>query len=221
VRRNFQYLRPNEPLTDDARSDYAEVLAFSPDLLVIDGQTEAYGVVGLDGDKNKDIAAFLALVARPAAAAGAAVVLIDHVVKNPQDRGDWALGGQHKRAGIDVAYHVVKGRQFGRGLHGERRLIIAKDRDGHVRGYGSKTGAIFHLDSDGDTATAWLDAPTEADSDGDGFRPTWYMEKLSIELERLATADEEPPEREDTLPSSPVRRDQRARSSGLSSPRDS
>jgi len=197
VRRNLCYLRPSEPLSDAARADYDRVLEAGLDILIVDGLTEAYGAVGLDGDKNKDIAEFLKLVARPAVTAGAAVVLIDHVVKDRQTRGDWAIGGQHKRAGIDVAYHVKKVRQFGRGLHGESKLIIAKDRDGHVRGYGSKVAAVFHLDSGGDTAEAWLDPPAtgdDADPDGDDFRPTWYMERLSVELERLQAAAEPDPD---------------------------
>ena len=43
---------------------------------------------------------------RPIAAAGAAVVLIDHVAKDKEKRGRYAIGAQHKLAGVAVAYGI-------------------------------------------------------------------------------------------------------------------
>src|SRR5665811_792192 len=90
------YLRPHEPLTDSTRHDFEEALSRHPALVVIDGATEALTLHGLDLSDNADIARWLDLLPRPAARTGAAVLLIDHVVKSKENRGRYAIGAQHK-----------------------------------------------------------------------------------------------------------------------------
>ena len=76
----FTYLRPQDPFSADR---YFELLhARSYELVVVDGLTEGYGLLGLDIGSNDDAAKFLAAIPRPAAACGAAVVEIDHVGRN-------------------------------------------------------------------------------------------------------------------------------------------
>jgi hypothetical protein len=50
---------------------------------------------GLALGDNTDVAAWMRLLPKRFAAAGAAVVVIDHVVKNRDDQGRYAIGGQH------------------------------------------------------------------------------------------------------------------------------
>ena len=143
----FRYIQPSEPLSA-ARGlrtfHYAVLVAHLSrrwDLAVIDGVTEAMTGEGLDPLGNTDVAEWMALLPRLVAAmTGAAVVVIDHVTKATEGRGRYAIGAQHKLAGIDgAAYTVTVVQRLRRALGGEptsgkAQLRIAKDRHGWLRG---------------------------------------------------------------------------------------
>lgn len=148
-------------------------------LCVIDGITEAMGVEGLDLMSNTDVATFMARVPKRIAATGAAVACIDHVTKSNEGRGRWAIGGQHKVAGLDGCLFVLDvERPFYRArtsepVEGRVSVRVGKDRPGWVRGnargpYGSdRTQAIasFELVSFADDGvTLHLAAPSEDDA---------------------------------------------------------
>jgi hypothetical protein len=80
----FSYVRADEPLTYDDRE---WLLALEPAFVVIDGLTEAFAAEGLDMANNQDAAELYKRLARPFTKAGAAVLLIDHVVKDRENRG--------------------------------------------------------------------------------------------------------------------------------------
>ena len=162
---SFVYVRPEEPLYDrrgdptGALTDFESTLAAGFDYGVIDGITEAMVTEGLDILGNTDAALFMRRVARRIAGAGAATVGIDHVAKNAS-RG-WALGGQHKKAGLTGAAYAFDLKQaFGHGLTGKARITCEKDRPGRIRPHlGDKKlvgdlvleshpdgGVIHHLD---------------------------------------------------------------------------
>jgi DnaB-like helicase N terminal domain/AAA domain len=175
------YLRPHEPLTDATWPDFETALAREPALVVIDGQTEALTIHGFDLADNADIARWLEKLARPATRAGAAVVLIDHVVKNKEQRGRYAIGAQHKLAGIDVAYSLEVVEPFGRGKDGKVRVRVEKDRPGHVRPFEGedKQVAMMRLRSDAETGAVTVDLDPPEVGGGDDFRPTHLMERIS------------------------------------------
>jgi AAA domain len=180
----FTYIRPDTPAT-------AEVVASIPGigaaLVVIDGVTEAMTMHGLELKDNADVAKFVELLPRPLAKMGAAVVLVDHVAKDANGRGRFAIGAQHKLAGIDgAAYSLEVVKPFGRGLSGISRLTVTKDRPGFVRPvsvYGKRTGDV-HLTS-GDGGAVVVRIEPAADVTGDAFRPTFLMERVSRFLETL------------------------------------
>jgi hypothetical protein len=178
----FSYVRPQEPLDVD-------VTAIAPDatLAVIDGVTESMVLHGWDVRDNKDVAEFLKKLARPLADAGAAVLLIDHVTKDREGRGRWALGAQHKLAGTDVTYMLEAIRPFGRGMSGLSRLLVSKDRPGHVRAHsaGGRVVGDVRFTSEEDGLVTVEIVPTVEPEDG-GFRPTVYMERVSRFLEAQA-----------------------------------
>lgn len=183
---HLRYIRPETALTPTSRT-HLEHAATGTTIAVIDGITEAMTLHGLSLMDNEDVARWLALVPRLLADLGPAVLQVDHVVKNAENRGRYAIGGQHKLAGITgVAYKMLTIRSFGTGAHGHAKLVIDKDKHGDV-GPNGVTAADLHLDA---TATdghlyAWLDTP-EASTDEDGhFRPTVLMERVSTFL--LAT----------------------------------
>lgn len=128
------YVRPDEA----PRGPGFEALLAEPrDLVVIDGVTEALNVSGLQGESktnsNDAITQWHRLLPkRLAERTGAAVVQIDHVTKS-KDARDFAIGGQAKRATITgAAYTLEVAKPFSRGLDGEVRLYLTKDREGHV-----------------------------------------------------------------------------------------
>lgn len=187
----FHYIRPDEPIDTSARLHVAQMCdTWNPTLVVIDGVTEALVSTGWKTKENDDIAAFYAALARPIARTGAAVLLLDHVVKDKDQRNNHAIGGQHKKAGITgAAYGLEVIKPFGRGLHGQARLVVQKDRGGHVRpaAQGGRLAGVFHLNSTATSCTAIIVAP-DGETTGGVFRPTGYMVKVSRLLEQQGQA---------------------------------
>jgi hypothetical protein len=186
VAQHFRYIRPDVALAPGAAQLLATVLTDCT-LIVLDGITEAMGLHGLSPLDNMDAATFHALLPRRLADTGAAVLQIDHVVKNPENRGRYAMGAQHKLAAIDgCAFKSTVTEPFGRGKRGHARITLDKDREGHVRELAlGLTVATLTLDSrvdehhDAGQLRIFLDAPS-ADTGEDGaFRPTTLMERVS------------------------------------------
>lgn len=133
----FDYIHPDEPLSDRgaAFDDLDDVLKKRYTLIVIDSTGEAMGMEGLDPISNHDSNVFVRRLVRRCVATGACVILIDHVAKGKEGRGDWAIGAQHKKGMIRGASYIVENKKpFGRGISGELVLKVAKDTPGHVRG---------------------------------------------------------------------------------------
>ncbi|WP_435744949.1 AAA family ATPase [Nocardioides sp. SYSU DS0663] len=183
IRNHFTYVRPDRPLDDGGRAQFEPALTDAR-LVVLDGVTEAMTMHGFDLNSNEDSAHFQGLLPRWIADHGPAVVMIDHVVKDKEKQDRFALGAQHKLAGIDGAAYIVKMLQpFGRGKRGLASVQVAKDRPGHVRGnaFGNKI-AEFTLDATASDVvlTAHLLPPGEdSGRKGDTFEPTVLMEKIS------------------------------------------
>jgi hypothetical protein len=184
IRTRLHYMRPNEPLSEDGWEDIEAALAYRPPLAVLDGVTEALALHGLDLTNNSDVADWLELLPRRVVRTGTAVAQLDHVVKVKEGRGRYAIGAQHKLAGVDVAYNLESVEPFGRGKDGRSNVVVAKDRHGHVRQHAvAKVIAELHLLSDVDGAVLLeLRAPT-AGSERSAFRPTALMERLSRAIE--------------------------------------
>lgn len=186
VRDHFRYIRPDAALTA-ATLPHLLAAARGATLAIVDGITEAMTLHGLSLMDNEDVARWLALVPRALADAGCAVLQIDHVVKNPENRGRYAIGGQHKLAGIDgCSYKITVTEPFGRGKRGHARITVDKDRPGHVRAIAfGHTVATLTLDSratdrhTADQLRIHLDPPGDDIGPDGAFRPTGLMEKVS------------------------------------------
>ena len=172
----FAYVRPHEPLTPANSGELSALLFVEPTLVVVDGVTEALTIHGLDLNNNADIAKWLELLPRVVTRSGAACLLIDHVTKDRESRDRFAIGAQHKLAGIDVAYGLQVVEPFGRGRAGLVKVKVAKDRPGHVRQHAVENlVATMHLASEADVVTVELRAPTAAEV----FRPTVLMGRVA------------------------------------------
>ena len=136
----FHYLRPaTDPdrSADDVAALYATLDSHRYALAVIDGVNESVSVVvGESKDPNATAIEWARKVPqRIADRTGAAVVQIDHVTKNSETRGRFAIGGQAKLSTLTgAAYGIDVVKPLGRGLRGELVLRVAKDRPGYVRG---------------------------------------------------------------------------------------
>jgi hypothetical protein len=191
IRDRFAYIRPDEPINGEGNHDeLAEiVLALTPTLAVLDGITEGMTLHGLDLRDNTDVAVFGQLLPRWLAAQGPAVAGCDHVVKDRDGRGRYALGGVHKLNAINGAQYVLENRQpFGIGVTGRSGVYISKERPGRLRRHALPAGEGRHWFADlivepidpstPEYPTARLIAPQPV---GD-WRPTVLMTRVSEAL---------------------------------------
>lgn len=184
IRERMIYLRPEDALGEQGRALVEDFINnYAPTLCVADGVTEAMHLHGWSIKENDDVAAFLKAVPRLMVRGGAAVILIDHVVKDRESRGRFAIGGQHKLAGVDVALKLDVVHPFGRGREGVAKITVDKDRPGYLRAFAGagKHLARLHLEStaDGLEVLARLELPKLDSEDDDAF----LMDKASRVLE--------------------------------------
>ncbi|GAA2370805.1 hypothetical protein Cme02nite_45070 [Catellatospora methionotrophica] len=168
--------------------DLAEVLGdLKPTLAILDGVTEAMSMHGLELKDNTDVARFGKLLPRAIAEHGPAAVALDHVVKNAEGRGRYAIGGVHKLNGINGAAYVLENRTpFGIGRTGRSTVYVAKDRPGQLRKAALPSAeGLFWLTTmeiishDETFVETSLVVPA---SNGERPRPTALMQKISDAL---------------------------------------
>lgn len=188
----FHYIQPDAPFDDNARTAIESALDPVPTLAVLDGVTEVMTLQGWDaiGEKsNQDTVKLIQMLPKRLAKLGAAVALIDHLAKASGGKGQYAIGGQHKRNivnGASYTFELVK--PFGRGQHGIAKIMIAKDRPGYVREVHPKEAGTLHLYSQADgSVSAQLEAPESGKGDTrvpGGQKPTHMMEAVSKLLDK-------------------------------------
>jgi hypothetical protein len=159
-------------------------LKADPTLAVIDGVTEAFSRQGLNPLDNGDVATWLDLLPRKFARAGMAVLTLDHVVKDREQRGRYAIGAQHKLAGVDVAYSLKVIQPFARGRDGLVAITVQKDRPGRIREFATDGQvALLRAISGPDGSVRIKLEPPEHNDTGTTFRPTVLMERVSQAVE--------------------------------------
>jgi len=153
----FTYIRPDGPR--DSNDPYWQSILEpnSATLVIIDGVTESLTMWGGQTKDNDEITRWMRIFPRTVAtASGAAVVLIDHITKNAETRGRFAIGGQAKLATIDGAAYLVEPLEaLSPGRTGTLTMRVTKDRPGFIRkvsGIWRKSDrtqetAIFTIDS--------------------------------------------------------------------------
>jgi hypothetical protein len=122
------------------------------------------------------------------AAQGAAVLSLDHLVKDKKSQNRYAIGAVHKLNGLSGAGYILHTAEpCGRGLRGSSGVYVAKDRPGYIRKHaagGTKDGmahiADLVVDSRGDTELS-LTCPELFDD----ARPMELMKKASRELQAV------------------------------------
>lgn len=153
----FTYIRPEGARDADDPYWQAILEPQSATLIVIDGVTESLTMWGGESKDNDAITRWMRLFPRTVAtASGAAVVLIDHITKNAETRGRFAIGGQAKLATIDGAAYLVEPLEaLAPGRTGTLTMRVTKDRPGFVRKIAgmwrksdrTQEAAVFTIDS--------------------------------------------------------------------------
>jgi hypothetical protein len=185
----FRYIAPDEPLTTPAALDLSNALADPvPDLIVLDGVNAAMTQLGLKLTDNTDVTDFSQRVLKPLKRTCAAVLTVDHVTKDREGRGNYAIGAQAKRADIDgAAFLIDAAKPFGRGLTGKLRMTVSKDRPGHVRAIAANAkyaGTAVLVSHEDGSISATIETPgTKTAEEKEPFRPTELMERVSRYLE--------------------------------------
>ena len=157
------YCRPDEPLFDhqerplgavslvrtleQLRSEHGQRFTLG----VIDGVTEAMALEGLEDMKGGGVATWMRRLPKLLARYGPAVFAIDHITKNPEGAGRFAIGSGHKLAGVDGAAYAFKPiRPLARAIGvdevtGVAQVDVVKDRPGFVRGFADQ-GVVGSLE---------------------------------------------------------------------------
>jgi hypothetical protein len=199
IRDHFHYIRPEvDPRASTELPAWHAMLARSYVLAVIDGVTDSLGVFGYSTKDNDEVAAWMRVLPKNIAnRTGAAVAVIDHVTKDNDTRGRFAIGAQAKMSGLTGAgYTVEVAEALGRGLRGVIVLRVGKDRPGYVRG---ESGPMRKTDRTQEAARVVVDSTQDPDrpvvtvepwrghdapaGTSRAFRPTGLMEHVSEALE--------------------------------------
>ena len=158
--------------------------ASRPTLVVIDALTGALTLHGLDPNSGREVELFSREVIDPLRAHGAAVVMLDHLVKDPERRGRFSIGSERKLAAVDVHLGLELLEPLSRGGTGRAILKTHKDRPGHLPRPDTGVLEVISHAATG-AVTGKLHAPGTP-TEKKPFRPTRLMEKASRFLEAQA-----------------------------------
>lgn len=171
IARYFDYRRPEVSFAASVTETAAwiHLLDQTYQLVIIDGVTEALTLFSTSSKDNDEVTHWVRNVPRLIARrTGAAVVMIDHVTKDADTRGRFAIGGQAKMAALDGAAYLVEVLEpIGIGMRGSIGLRVAKDRPGHVRPH---SGSWRKTDRTQEASFVMVDA-TEKDVTTVTFEP--------------------------------------------------
>lgn len=130
----FRYIRPERRNLIDDPAWLSLLEEGSATLIVIDGVTESLTMWDGATKENDDITKWMREFPRALAKSGAAVILVDHITKNAETRGRFAIGGQAKLATIDGAAYLIEPiKNLAPGGAGALTVRVTKDRPGAVR----------------------------------------------------------------------------------------
>lgn len=198
---HFAYVRPDaSPLAFREQEAFAKLLAQTWDYVVLDGVTEALNLHGKSSLDNDEITQWMRAVPRRfSRETGAAVVLVDHVVKSTENRGRFPIGGQAKIAAIDGAAFLVEPvAAIGPGLDGALTIRVTKDRPGVVRSHAggwrktdrTQEAARVRIDSSGDGTRITVEPPQKNELSDEEKQQIFHLRFLEKVSEVLSEADE-------------------------------
>jgi hypothetical protein len=148
--------------------------------VLVDAAAGAFDLSGLDDNSRKDAEKWARAWVQPLFQLGIATIVLDHVTKNVEGRGKYAIGSERKTGGADVHLGFDALKTLTRGGSGLVKVTAHKDRGAYLN---RPTALMVELESDPDThaITITYKAP-EAMQDGP-VKHTIYAERVSKALE--------------------------------------
>jgi len=197
IAKHLRFVAPARPV----RGDWLTPLLDPPPVLVIhDGVNEAMSLHGDDTNQADGAATFRRAIIKPFLAVGAASLSCDHVVKNSDVRGRYAIGSAHKVNAIDGAAFLMENLEpFGRGLRGASTVYVTKDRPGQLRAHGRPVAGVagktllgvLSVDATGgspDFLCFW--PPKDDDTCGvDGVKKGWSTLEIAEMIYEIVAAE--------------------------------
>lgn len=164
----FRYVEPE----DKAHLVHvvADAKTWRPAVAVVDSVGELLPMLRLSSNSPDDFTIAHTAVLKPLAMAGAAVLAIDHLPKNVENRANGPTGTAAKRRAIGgVSIRVTINEQFVPGRGGSAFLCVNKDRHGGLRRHCKPEGrepvaGLFQLDSSDERITWSIRAPQLGDA---------------------------------------------------------
>ncbi len=191
ILRHLIYIQPNEKWSQVSERALLESLADRDvAIAVLDSTGEALAVDGVSPNADEEVARWFRGSARTLAQTGAAVVLLDHVVKSRESNRnvEFASGSQRKRAAVNGAAYFLKVISApSKSSDGEFEMWTRKCRFGwrkhdtvacHVSMTNTDDGGVMFTVRQHDESSQ----PTKK------VRKTWYMEAISRELKLAGAA---------------------------------
>lgn len=181
VRERLQIITPSAAWDAAQLAELRRLLdRMNPDLVIVDGVANSLSNQGLSEDSAPDYVRWVNMLPRPIARTGAAVLLLDHVTKDPEQRGRWARGSGAKLGEIDGAAFQLKARiPFSRHRTGRTDVVVAKDRPGGVGTVGETVAQVTFDPKAAGEYMKILVAPHTIDvANTDSWKPTVLMGKV-------------------------------------------
>ena len=120
----FLHVEPETPSDVDVINGLVD--HHSSTLVIVDAAAGAYDLQDLDDNKRQDAERFARWVIDPFRARGVATIVLDHVTKNADTRGKYAIGSERKTGGTDVHLGFDARVSFGRGRAGLVKIATHK-----------------------------------------------------------------------------------------------
>jgi len=178
------YFTPSEPLATDILAETLELIEkHKPSVCFIDSYTGSLAIHGCDPNSAIDVERHHQTVVNPLRSHGAAIVLLDHLVKNRENRGRYSIGSERKIgvAEVHLSFDLIV--PLSRGGRGIVKLVTHKDRPGYL--HRPKAAEVeFESDAEGQLSWEFTKVVTPIDPVVSGaWRPTELMDRISRFLE--------------------------------------
>lgn len=167
----FRLAEPED--SDEMVATVLDVARWAPDIVVVDSLGELLPLMGASSNSPDDWTAVNRRTLTRLAAAGSAVVAVDHLPKSPEARAAGQTGTIAKKRSINGAsYRVYAMETFAPGQGGACGIDVEKDRPGGVRQHcpastrGSQKAGVFRLTHRFNGTGLWsITAPVDNDAD--------------------------------------------------------
>jgi hypothetical protein len=188
IAERFTYFHPDEGIAHEPammRDLLALLAKREPALGIVDAWIGALQTHDLDPNIGVEIERWRRTFLEPLRSVCPATLILDHVPKAQDSRGRYSIGSERKASAVEVHLGAEVLVPFARGKTGRIKLTTHKDRGGWLP---RPRAAELELRSDPETlAITWdFNLSEHASDEGEIFRPTVLMERVSRYLERQA-----------------------------------